>query len=59
MENNNSYEFELKVDSVVIAGEEGQNEAIKLELNNLIRFGTRRYVKRPKDQAVVSTRWVF
>jgi transposase InsO family protein len=34
-------------------------EAIKLELDNLIRFGTWRYVKRPKDKKVVSTKWVF
>jgi transposase InsO family protein len=34
-------------------------EAIRLELSNLIQFGTWRYVKRPKDQAVVSTKWVF
>jgi hypothetical protein len=34
-------------------------EAIKLELNNLIRFGTWRYVRRPKGQSVVSTKWVF
>ena len=34
-------------------------EAIKLELSNLIRFGTWQYVKRPKDHKVVSTKWVF
>lgn len=34
-------------------------EAIKLELNTLIQFGTWRYVRRPEDQAVVSTKWVF
>jgi hypothetical protein len=34
-------------------------EAVKLELNNLIRFGTWRYVKRPRDHVVVSTKWVF
>lgn len=34
-------------------------EAVKLELNNLIQFGTWRYVRRPKDQPVVSTKWVF
>jgi hypothetical protein len=34
-------------------------EAIKLELRTLIQFGTWRYVRRPKDQVVVSTKWVF
>jgi hypothetical protein len=34
-------------------------EAIQLELRTLIQFWTWRYVRRPKDQAVVLTRWVF
>jgi hypothetical protein len=31
-------------------------EAIQLKLSTLIQFGTWRYVQRPKDQAVVSTK---
>jgi hypothetical protein len=34
-------------------------EAIRLELSTLIQFGTWRYLRQPKDQAVVSTKWVF
>jgi hypothetical protein len=31
-------------------------EAIRLELSNLIQFGTWRYVQQPKDQAVILTK---
>jgi hypothetical protein len=34
-------------------------QAIGLEIQNLIRFGTWQFVKRPKHQAVISCKWVF
>jgi hypothetical protein len=34
-------------------------EAIALEIRTLIQFGTWRYIKRPTDQRVISTKWVF
>jgi hypothetical protein len=34
-------------------------EVIQLKLSNLIQFGTWRYVQWPKDQSVVSIKWVF
>ncbi|KAL3712502.1 hypothetical protein TMatcc_001201 [Talaromyces marneffei ATCC 18224] len=34
-------------------------KAVELEIRNLIRFGTWRFVKRPDHKAVISCKWVF